>query len=365
MPEPPSNADARARVRRASFFTLLLLVTAAFFGLVSDFLMACFWAAILAIIFKGVHHLLQERWPERRNLTSLLTTLFIILVVIIPVTVVSILVIRESATIYEAIENGDLQPTAVLDQIKQKLPAVERTLERFGYTQEELNQRLNNLTTTIVQGAGDLALRYTQNAIKVVIHFTLMIYLLFFLLRDGNAIMRAIQRALPLGDKLEEQLFKRFADVARATLKGTVIVATIQGSIGGILFAILDIPGAVFWGVVMILLSLLPVGGSAIVWVPAAAILFIQGEVTKAIIIVAVGALIIGLVDNVLRPRLVSRDTQMPDYLILLATLGGLAWFGISGFIIGPVIAALFLTCWEITGRVFGEKEGEEAGEFD
>ncbi|MDX1407470.1 MAG: AI-2E family transporter, partial [Saprospiraceae bacterium] len=319
-----------------------------------------FWAAILAIIFTGVHKWVQNKWPQRRNLNALITTLFIILVVVIPVSIVSILVIKESTLIYQEIENGDLEPTAVLDEIKQKLPAVERALERIGITKEELDTRLRNLTTAIVEGAGDLALKYTQDAISMIIQFSLMLYLLFFFLRDGRAIMTAIKKALPLGDVLEEHLFNRFADVSRATLKGTVIVAIIQGTIGGILFSALNIPGAVFWGVIMILLSLLPVGGSAIVWVPAALILFVQGEITKAIIIVVVGALIIGLIDNLLRPRLVSRDTQMPDYLVLLATLGGLAWFGISGFIIGPVIAALFLTCWEITGQVFGEGRDQD-----
>ncbi|MDX1477815.1 MAG: AI-2E family transporter [Saprospiraceae bacterium] len=361
MPHPPTTADARDRVQRVSFFIALILVTTAFLGLVFDFLLACFWAAILAIIFKGVHRWMTDKWPERDNLTALATTLFIVLVVVTPVTLVSILVIKESTVIYQEIEDGNLQPTAIVDQIRERLPAVERAFERVGITKEELDERLNNFTTSIVQGAGDLALRYTQDAISLFIQFTLMLYLLFFFLRDGGVIMRAIQRALPLGDVLEEHLFNRFADVSRATLKGTVIVATIQGSIGGILFYILGIPGAVFWGVLMILLSLLPVGGSALVWFPAAVILFIQGDVTEAIVIVVVGVLIIGLIDNLLRPRLVSRDTKMPDYLILLATLGGLAWFGISGFIIGPVIAALFLTCWEITGQNFGENE-EDAG---
>jgi predicted PurR-regulated permease PerM len=128
--------------------------------------------------------------------------------------------------------------------------------------------------------------------------------------------------------------------------------------IGGTLFAILGIPGAVLWGVLMALLSLLPIGGSGIIWAPTAIIMFVQGHVTEGIIIVVVGFLGIGLIDNLLRPILVSHDTKIPDYVVLIATLGGLSWFGLSGFIIGPVIAALFMICWEITGELYGGKEG-------
>ncbi|MEL7162150.1 MAG: AI-2E family transporter [Bacteroidota bacterium] len=134
------------------------------------------------------------------------------------------------------------------------------------------------------------------------------------------------------------------------------MVAIVQGSIGGVLFALVGIPAALLWGVAMTLLALLPVGGSAIVWLPAAVILFAQGFVGRAIAIVIVGTLIIGLVDNLLRPLLVGRDTEMPDYLVLISTLGGITYFGLSGFVIGPTIAALFITVWEMMGKDYGGK---------
>jgi predicted PurR-regulated permease PerM len=180
---------------------------------------------------------------------------------------------------------------------------------------------------------------------------------LYFWIRDGEKILNAVRNSIPVGQEIETMLFRKFAQVSRATLRGTVIVAMCQGLIGGILFGVLDIQGAVLWGVLMGVLSLLPVGGSAIIWAPTAFILFAQGHVTESIIIVIVGTLGIGLIDNILRPILVGREAKMPDYLVLLATIGGIAWFGLSGFIIGPVIAALFITCWEITGELFGGKE--------
>ena len=344
-------------VHRGSFFVLLFLVSLAFIGLITDFLMACFWAAILAIIFDGTFKWMVDKLNGRRDLSALLTTLLIILVVVIPIMLISVAVIDESTQVYEAIESGELQPKKLVEQVEAKVPAIVRTFERLGFEQAELQQRLNSFATNMAQGAGEMALRYTQNAISLLVQFTLMLYLLFFFLRDGRNIVEAIKRALPIGDQVEEQLFHRFAQVSRATLKGTVVVAVLQGSIGGLLFWILGIPGAILWGVLMILLSLLPVGGSAIVWAPTALILIIQGEIVDAVIIIVVGALIIGLIDNLLRPRLVSRETQMPDYVVLLATLGGLAWFGLSGFIIGPVIAALFITCWNLTSNLFRPDE--------
>ena len=200
----------------------------------------------------------------------------------------------------------------------------------------------------------DRVFNYTQNALSFTAQFFLMLYVLFFFLRDGRKMLNAAINVVPLGNKWERTLIERFASVARATLKGTLIVAVVQGSIGGLMFAILGIEGALFWGVMMTILSLLPVGGSAIVWAPAAAILAWQGLWGKAIALVIVGTLGIGLIDNILSPILVGRDTEMPDFLVQLATLGGIAWFGLSGFVLGPVIAALFLTFWQTAGKEYG-----------
>jgi predicted PurR-regulated permease PerM len=341
------------QIRRATFFVLLILVTFAFIGLISDFLMACFWAAILAIVFHGTNEWLLTKFPGRRNLATTLTLVIVLFIAVIPIFLITVAVINESQNLYQAFESGEMKVLPI-DKVRELLPQIEEVLSKVGITAGDFESRLKEIGQNIVAGFGEIAVRYTQNAINVFIQFTLMMYILFFFIRDGRQIVEAIQRALPIGDEIEELLFRRFAQVSRATLKGTLVVATIQGSIGGITFAILGIPAAVLWGVLMILLSLLPIGGSAIIWAPTAVVLFVQGHVTKAIILVIIGALFIGLIDNILRPRLVSRDTRMPDYLVLLATLGGLAFFGLTGFIIGPVIAALFTTCWEITGRLFG-----------
>jgi predicted PurR-regulated permease PerM len=180
-----------------------------------------------------------------------------------------------------------------------------------------------------------------------------MLYLLFFFLRDGPRILEALIRALPLGDHRERHLLERFAEVSRATIKGTLVVGIVQGTIGGIAFAALGISAPVLWGTVMALLSILPAVGTALVWLPAAIVLIINGETFGGIALIFVGVFVIGLTDNLLRPILVGRDTRLPDYLILLATLGGLAGFGLAGIIIGPTIAAFFLSVWQMAEQEF------------
>ena len=162
-------------------------------------------------------------------------------------------------------------------------------------------------------------------------------------------------RALPLGDARERFLMRRFAEVSRATIKGTMVVGVVQGTIGGIAFAALGIGAPVLWGAVMAFLSILPAVGSALIWLPAAIILIVNDRVVAGIALIFIGVLVIGLVDNFLRPLLVGRDTRMPDYLILLSTLGGLAGFGFAGIVIGPIIAAFFLAVWQMAHSEFTE----------
>ncbi len=188
---------------------------------------------------------------------------------------------------------------------------------------------------------------------RFAMYFFLMLYLLFFFLRDGGKIVEVIIDVLPIGDQRERDLLDKFAEVSKATIKGTLVVGIIQGSLGGIMFALLGIQSAIFWGVIMTLLSILPAIGSALVWLPAALYLIANGMLLKGLIMILVGSFVIGMVDNILRPILVGRDTKMPDYLILLSTLGGLGMIGISGFVLGPVIAAFFLAIWAMFARDF------------
>ncbi len=344
-------------VRHGLFLTLVIMVTIAFIGLIGAFLLACFWAGVLALIFRNTYRRIRIRLRGRSNLAASITLLLIILVVVIPLTLVTLALVDQSTQLYNQLRSQDINFRDLLNFVENQIPAVETFLARFGIEIGQLQERLSNFAVSATQAIGNQALSVTQNTVNFFIQFSLMLYLLFFFLRDGQEIINAVVNVVPLGNITERRILKRFASVTRATMKGTLTIAIIQGSIGGALFGVLGIPAAVLWGVLMTLLSLLPVGGSAIVWVPTAIIMLIQGAYGKAIAIIIVGSLFIGLVDNLLRPILVGRDAKMPDYLVLLTTLGGISWFGLTGFILGPVIAALFLTFWEIAGAKYGGRD--------
>ncbi len=171
----------------------------------------------------------------------------------------------------------------------------------------------------------------TRGTVTFVFHFFLMLYTMFFLLMDGRSMLRALLNHLPLNDDDREQMTSRFMSVTRATVKGTIIIGIIQGGLAGLAFRVVGIPDALFWSLVMVVLSILPAIGGALVWVPACIILAANGEVMKAVLLAAFCALIVGSVDNLLRPRLVGRDTKMHDLVILFSTLGGILAFGPVG----------------------------------
>jgi predicted PurR-regulated permease PerM len=339
-----------------SFLGLLFLVTVAFFWVLAPFFGPIFWAVAVAIIFSPTARWIQRKLPGRPNLNALLTLLFCLVILILPLIFVVGTVIAQGADIYNKVESGELDLNQYVAKIQSAFPVLERLMERFGIDFERAK-------TAIAQGAMGVGRFLAQNSLAVgqnmfafVLSFSVMLYVSFFLLRDGNKIITLLYRALPLGDEREKLLFDKFAEVMRATVKGNLVVAVVQGTIGGITFAILGVGGALLWGVVMSIASLIPAVGAAIVWVPVAIYLFATGSVIQAIVLTLVGAFVIGLIDNVLRPILVGRDTKLPDYLVLLSTLGGLAIFGINGFVVGPLIAALFIASWGIFMREFQDK---------
>ncbi|MEZ4888163.1 MAG: AI-2E family transporter [Chitinophagales bacterium] len=334
------------------FFLLLLLgVTLLFFGLIQTFLLTTFWAIILALTFQKPYEKIRAKLNGKDNLATVLMLLIILLVVVLPLFFIGVALVNESVHFYEQLQSGELQVDTIINWVKERIPMAQDLLQQVGMSFEQIQESVKTAAITATKTLANSALGITQNILTMVVNFFLMLYLLFFFLKDGKEIIRRIVETLPMGDEREYQLLHRFANVARATLKGSLIVALVQGTIGGVLFWAVGIEGSVFWGTIMTVLSLLPAVGSALVWGPAAIVFFINGSILKGVIVVLVGVLVIGLVDNILRPILVGRDTKLPDYLILVSTLGGITWLGLSGFVIGPCIAALFITCWDIFGK--------------
>jgi len=216
-----------------------------------------------------------------------------------------------------------------------------------------LQENVASIAKTASSWLGSQALTIGQNTFRVMVLSFVMLYILFFLLRDGPKLEKRLVEILPLGDVKERRLFKKFTSTTRATIKGTFVIAIIQGTIGGILFLIAGVGAPLLWGALMGVLSVIPAVGPAVIWIPVGILLLLSGSVWQGVLVLIGGAAIISLVDNILRPILVGKDTQMPDVVILLSTLGGLTLFGISGFIIGPIIAAFFLAMWQMFEEEF------------
>jgi predicted PurR-regulated permease PerM len=330
------------------FGALLILTTALFLWVVRGFLVPIFWAAVFAVIFWPVFLHVTRATGGRRGLAALLSTLTVVLVVVIPFGLLAAAVAQQALSLYQRIVAGEISIDAPIAFVERTLPTAVALFGRYGIDLDRLRATAEAAAVGATQYAAAQALAIGQNALTMIILFVLMLYFLFFFFRDGEKIRAGLIRAIPMGDEREARLFSKFAEVARATVQGTLIVAAVQGALGGIMFAIAGIHAALFWGVVMGILSLLPAVGAGLVWGPAAIIFFATGSWGVGLFLVVGGTLVVGLVDNLLRPLLIGRQAKMPDYLVLLATLGGLAVFGLAGFVAGPVIAALFLVMWEM-----------------
>ncbi len=336
------------KLETRTFLLFLMIVSIGFLLLLKPFFGTIFWACAIAVIFAPVHQRVLRHWPKSPNSAALITLLMCTVILILPVIFVITSVVNEGVNIYEKLQSGEINPAHYVEMIQTAFPRLQHTLARVGVD-------VANLKGSAVNGAmegGKFLASHTlaigQNAFGFLMSLVLMLYITFFMLRDGDKLVELMVRALPLGDTRERMLFALFAEVTRATIKGNIVIAMIQGTLGGITLGFLGINGAILWGVVMACASLIPAVGSALVWVPIAIYLAAIGEITSAIILTAVGAGVIGTIDNVLRPLLVGRDTKLPDYLVLLSTLGGIALFGINGFVIGPLVAALFIAFWGI-----------------
>lgn len=340
------------RLESKAFLLLLVGVTLAFGWVLWPFYGAVFWGVVMAILFYPLYRRLLHVLKQRRNTAALLTLLVILVLVILPTVLVVATLVREANLVYQRIQSGELNIPLYLAQVYEALPRwVTDLLDRAGLGNlTEIQERVTASLRQISQFVATQALSIGQNTLNLFVGFFVMLYLMFFLLRDGAGLARRIREAVPLNGDHKRELSAKFATVVKATVKGNVLVALAQGALGGIAFAVLGIHAPLLWAVMMALLSLLPAVGAGLVWGPVALYFLVTGSIAKGVILVAYGVLVIGLVDNLLRPVLVGKDTKMPDYVVLISTLGGMALFGLNGFVIGPVIAAMFMAVWDLFG---------------
>jgi predicted PurR-regulated permease PerM len=341
-----------ARFRKGFLLALVVGITALFVFVVRDFLMTIFLAAIFSGLAHPLYRQLRKTFGGREALASAMTLLIILLLAGGPLVFVASIVTNEAVRMTENVTPWVTQminePTRINTYLD-RVPGIQLIAPYREVLLTKAGEAAGSLGKVIVSSLSST----TRDTLALIVGFFMMLYAMFFFLIDGRRYLDAMLRYLPLHESEQNQMLQRFVSVTRATLKGTLLIGMVQGTLGGAMLALLGIPGAVLLGLLMIVLSLLPVIGGALVWVPAAVTLAIQGSWIKALILAGFCSVVIGSIDNVLRPRLVGHDTQMSDLLILFSTLGGIAVFGAIGFIVGPIVAALFVTIWEIFGKAY------------
>lgn len=340
-------------------FLLLLLAAAtlAFAWLIGPLVGAILWGVIAAILFAPLNGRLLDIMPGRRNLAAAFTLLIIVAVAIIPAMALGAALMSQASIIYGRVQSGDIDLGRAFFDVERHLPdIVQRWLAGLGVADfDGARARVSEALASSFRSIASQILDFGQGALNFLLSLGVMLYLTFFLLRDGPVITASVERSLPLPAAQRRLLIARFVTVVRATIKGSLIVAILQGLIGGLTFWTLGIGGALLWGVAMGLFSLFPAIGTAFIWLPVAAYLFATGDVWQGVALLLCGFFIISSVDNLVRPILVGRDAGMPDFVVLIATLGGFALIGFNGFVIGPMIAAIFIAVWQIFGD---EKSG-------
>jgi predicted PurR-regulated permease PerM len=346
----PPNAAYSPAAEDKNFLLLTVAVSIAFGWILWPFYGVVLWGTVMAILFAPVYRRILRQMGHRRTLAALATLGIILVIVILPLSVVFAMLLEEGSAVFAKIQSGELNFGQYFQRIFDALPAwVTNLLDRFGLTNLGIvKERLAGGLTKGSQYLATQALSIGQVTFDFIISFFITLYLLFFLLRDGDVLAKRIRDAIPLRDQHKRDLFEKFTVVIRATVKGNIVVALLQGALGGLIFWFLGIHAPVLWAVLMAFLSLLPAVGAGLVWLPVAIYLLVTGAVWQGVVLIAFGVLVIGLVDNILRPILVGKDTRMPDFVVLMSTLGGIAIFGLNGFVIGPVIAAMFISAWDL-----------------
>ncbi len=335
---------------------LLLLLLVAGFGLLAvllPFYGTLLWALIIAMQFRPLYKLLLPRLKERQSLAALLTLLVVFVLVLLPLALIAVALVEQATTLYDNLQSGAVDPAAYFRRMFNALPGwLHSPLSSVGLTDfEDLQQRLADLLSDGSRLMAAQVLRFGQDTFGLMASLFVMLYLAFFLIRDGDELVATLRESVPLSPGHQAELANRFSTAVGATVRGTLVVAVIQGALGGLAFWFLGLPGALLWAVLMGFLSLLPAVGSAIVWFPVVLYFLSLGEIASAVGMAVWGVVVIGLVDNLLRPVLVGKQTRMPDWVVMITTLGGIAVFGINGFVLGPVIAAVFFAVWPLAQR--------------
>ena len=341
-------------VNKSVLILMVIAISALFFSMIHQFLMAIFLAGLFSAMARPVYLRLGARFNGHRHLASATTLLLMIFVVLIPLMFLVGIIVGQAIDVSQSVTPWIKQTIEQPDKLTaylQHLPFYEYLEPYRGVILEKAGQLVGSMSKWVVGGFSSVTLG-TANFLFMTFVF---LYTMYFFQMDGDKLIKRILYYLPLNSDDESLMLDKFTSVTRATIKGTMLIGIMQGSLAGIAFAVAGIDNAVFWGTVMAVLSIIPSVGSALVWGPAVVILIMQGSVAAGVGLLVFCALVVGSLDNVLRPILVGKDTKMHELMIFFGTLGGIMMFGIAGIFIGPLIASLFVTIWELYGLAFSD----------
>ena len=337
---------------KATILVLTIGITITLLVMVEGFLMSLFMAAIFAGMLYPLYSNLKDKFGGKSSRAGLVTLLLLVFVILIPLSLLLTIVAEQAFTFTESAGPKIREIVADPDQVFKKLESIPLVKEIFP-DQEKFVKIVGNggkaLGNFVVQGLSAL----TSGTANFLFSFFMFLFAFYYFLIDGKFYLDRMLYVLPLKHDEETILVSRFTTVTKATLKGILGVGLAQGVAGGISMAILGVPHVLLWSVLMMVSTIIPVVGTAMIWLPASLYLMITGHMVNGIILLAFSALVIGNLDNFIRPKLVGKTAEMPDIMILFSTLGGLSMFGIIGIVVGPILAALFMTLWEIYGKSY------------
>lgn len=342
-----------------SFLLLLVGVSVLFLWVVWPFMGPVMWAALAAIMFQPLYRWCLRTCRGRRNLAATLALFFIFVAVLLPALWIGSLVIGEAIALVNKVRANPIDVDGVFQSAFAMLPEpLQRMATENGWTDMTIMQ--DRVEGFLGESAGIIASQAVSigsGALGFFLSFGIGLYVLYFLLRDGKRIGETILHSAPVEREIADRLADRFLGIVRAVIKGSGVVGIVQGTVGGIVLWMAGVPSPLLLGVLMAILALIPAVGTALVWIPAGIWLIIAGELWAGIFVLGAGTVIISSIDNVLRPILVGRDTGIPDWIILVTTLGGISLAGFSGIVIGPLVAGLFLASWSILQEQRAEDE--------
>jgi predicted PurR-regulated permease PerM len=343
--------DRRLQVRWIALLVITVIALYLCWLMVYPFLEVLAWAAVLVIIFYPVHQGIIAR-TKRLGLSALLSCLLVIVTIVLPLTLITIAVVDQLA---DVVRNVQSLVHEFLDPNNSRLAPILSWLNQYVNID---SLRSQDFILDRIKGAGGTvagrALGFVGGILGIIVDIAFIIFTMYYLFKDGDRILNALKNALPLNRTQSTEIFRRTHDVISASVYGTLVIAAIQGALGGFAFWVLGIRSAIVWGVVMTFLSLIPMAGAFLVWAPAAIFLLVTGSWIKAILLTAWGALVIGTIDNFLRPKLVGEKTKLHELFIFFSVLGGLQVFGVLGIVLGPVVLAITLALFDVIKQSAG-----------